>query len=445
MLNLQSLKVLALSLALAGCATGEQPATPTLEGYWTGQFQRDGSTLDVELQFTREGDAWRGAFSAASLRAIGIPLREVRQEGDAAHFVLAGDDTTAVFDGRIETGALAGQYIETGRLGEEFIEGEARGSFVLVRQAAPPPACVEAPASFTNGDVTLAGTLLTPLGAGGPFPAVLFAHGSRAQHREAARFEAIALCRAGIASLIYDKRGVNESGGDWRQASFDDLAADAAAGLDWLAARPEIDAARIGVYGHSQGGTIAPLIASRWPRIAFVAAGAGAGLPMGEVERYSLRNAVAPLARDASDRAEAFAFVDRIVEAGATGRGLDQLIADAPRYGDRVWFSAVEPPPRDNFYWAFQRRVAAFDSTVHWRDVRAPVLLLYGENDERVPVEPSIAAIRAALPAGTRVEVVVFEDADHPYNLPRDGPWPRLAPQYPGVLVDFVRRAVGVR
>ena len=89
--------------------------------------------------------------------------------------------------------------------------------------------------------------------------------------------------------------------------------------------------------------------------------------------------------------------------------------------------------------------MSAFDSTVYWRNVRAPVLLLYGENDERVPVEPSIAAIRAALPAGTRVEVVVFEDADHPYNLRTDGPWPRLAPQYPGVLVDFVRRAVGVR
>ncbi|MGH6949358.1 MAG: alpha/beta hydrolase family protein, partial [Vitreimonas sp.] len=288
MLNLNFVKALALSLALAACASGDRPAATTLEGYWTGQFQRDGAALDVELQFTREGDSWRGAFSAPSLRAIGIPLRDVQQEDEAAHFVLAGDDTTAVFDGRIETGTLAGQYTE----------GDAHGNFSLARAAAPPPACVEAPASFANGDVMLAGTLLVPPGTGAPFPAVLFIHGSRAQHRDAARFEAIALCRAGIAALIYDKRGVRESGGDWQQSSFDDLAADAAAGLDWLAARPEIDAARIGIYGHSQGGSIAPLIAARWPRIAFVAAGAGAGQPMGEVERYSLRNAVAPLARD---------------------------------------------------------------------------------------------------------------------------------------------------
>lgn len=435
MLNLDLLKALALALAMAGCATGARPAAPTLEGYWTGQFQREGSTLNVELQFTREGDGWRGAFPAPSLRAIGIPLRDVRQEGEAAHFVLAGDDTTAVFDGRVTAEALAGQ----------FTEGEARGSFLMARQAAPPPACVETPASFANEDVTLAGTLLVPLGSGAPFPAVLFIHGARAQHRDATRFEALALCRASIAALIYDKRGVSESGGDWRDASFDDLTGDAVAALDWLAARPEIDSTRVGIYGHSQGGSIAPLIATRWPRIAFVAAGAGAGQPMGEVERYSLRNAVAPLARDAADRADASAFVDRIVEAGATGRGLDQLIADAPRYADRAWFNVVEPPPRDNFYWAFQRRVAAFDSTVYWRSVRAPVLLLYGENDERVPVEPSIAAIRAALPAETRVEVVVFEDADHPYNLPTEGPWPRLAPQYPGALVDFVRGAVGAR
>jgi dipeptidyl aminopeptidase/acylaminoacyl peptidase len=252
------------------------------------------------------------------------------------------------------------------------------------------------------------------------------------------------MCRAGIAALSFDKRGVRESTGDWRQSSFDDLVADAVAALDWLAARPEIDAARIGIYGHSQRGTLAPLVASRWPRIAFVAAGAGAGQPMAEVERYSVRNAVSPLTRDAADRAEAFAFVDRIIEAGATGRGLDELIADAPRYADRAWFGVVEPPPRDHHYWAHQRRFAAFDSTVYWRNVRAPVLLLYGERDERTPVEPSIAAIRAALPASTRVEVVVMEGADHIYKI-GDGPWPRLAPQYPGVLVDFVRGAVGAR
>jgi predicted alpha/beta hydrolase len=121
---------------------------------------------------------------------------------------------------------------------------------------------------------------------------VLFLHGSGAEGRDASRFEATTLCRAGYAALIYDKRGVGQSTGDWRQASFEDLAADAAAGLDWLAARPEIDAEHIGIYGHSQGATIAPLVAARSTHVGFIIAGAGAIGSTADVERYSLRSTV---------------------------------------------------------------------------------------------------------------------------------------------------------
>lgn len=83
-------------------------------------------------------------------------------------------------------------------------------------------------AVFTNGEITLAGRLYLPLGAG-PFPAVVFTHGSGPSGRDNPRYdeEAREFVRSGIACLLYDKRGVGASTGDWRTASFEDLAGDA--------------------------------------------------------------------------------------------------------------------------------------------------------------------------------------------------------------------------
>jgi len=71
--------------------------------------------------------------------------------------------------------------------------------------------------------------------------------------------------RHGVVALSYDKRGVGGSGGDWRTATFDDLAADARAGVHLLARRADVDPSRLGVYGHSQGGFLGPMIAETIP------------------------------------------------------------------------------------------------------------------------------------------------------------------------------------
>jgi pimeloyl-ACP methyl ester carboxylesterase len=412
---------------LAACASPPPPSPPpSLEGYWRGTFERGGAELRVELQFAREGDSLTGRFSSPDLRAVGIPLRDVTQDENTAHFVLAGDATTAVFNGVVSATALSGAYVEA----------ETPGRFTFTR-GAPPPACREEPAQFSNGAAALAGSLLlperTPAAA-----AVLMLHGSGPEGRDANRFEATLLCRAGFAALIYDKRGVGQSTGDWREASFDDLAADAAAGLDWLAARADIDAAHIGTYGHSQGGTISPLVAVRSTHVSFVIVGAGAASSTADAERYSLRNLVNPNIRGDADRQEAYRYVDRVVAAGVTGRGLDELIADAPRYADRPWYFQL--PPADASYWRFQRRIADYDSRHYWAQVRAPVLLIFGAEDQRVAPEQSIHGIRTALPAGTPFEAVIIPGADHSYMLHADGaPWPRLAQQYQDTFLDFVR------
>lgn len=90
----------------------------------------------------------------------------------------------------------------------------------------------------------------------GPHPAVVFTHTFAPSTRNAARYLADHLARYGIASLVYDKRGVGESapGVDWRRVSLSDKAGDALAGVQLLKRRKDINPRQIGLYGHSQGG-----------------------------------------------------------------------------------------------------------------------------------------------------------------------------------------------
>jgi len=112
--------------------------------------------------------------------------------------------------------------------------------------------------------------------------------------------------------LIFDKRGVGASTGDWRVATLEDLAADGAAAVAFLRGQPRINSARIGVHGHSQGATIAPIVAAR-SSVAFVIGSAAAGLPADSIEVFSVLNAVYPEAASAQDSADASEYVRELV------------------------------------------------------------------------------------------------------------------------------------
>ncbi len=88
-----------------------------------------------------------------------------------------------------------------------------------------------------------------------------------------------ALTRRGIAVLRVDDRGVGGSTGSSSSSTTEDFAGDALAGVAFLNARKEIDPARIGLVGHSEGGLIAPIAASRSKDVAFIVLMAGTGLP----------------------------------------------------------------------------------------------------------------------------------------------------------------------
>lgn len=135
--------------------------------------------------------------------------------------------------------------------------------------------------------LALAGRLFLPDGHG-PFPAAAIINGSGPSHRSNGWYLTLTarLVDGGVAVLLPDKRGSDASEGDWRTASFDALARDAAASVDALVAHPAIDPDRVGVIGMSQGGRIAPLVAEQRDGLAYAVSFVGGVLPAHASLRY---------------------------------------------------------------------------------------------------------------------------------------------------------------
>jgi pimeloyl-ACP methyl ester carboxylesterase len=133
--------------------------------------------------------------------------------------------------------------------------------------------------------IQLAGTLTIPEGTG-PFPVMVTISGSGSQDRNSNFFEhkpfwviADYMARLGIAVLRYDDRGVGGSTNSETEATSADLAGDVTAAVTFLLDHPDIDPNRIGLIGHSEGGMIAPMVATEIEDIALIVLLAGPGVP----------------------------------------------------------------------------------------------------------------------------------------------------------------------
>ena len=402
-----------------------------LDGTWQGYWTRVGDTMAITLTVRRDSaGGYAATFDADRLRVSGIPFSEVRVQGGEVTMVLRGDRTTATFTGTLRGDSIQGRFTE---------DGSPEGTFAYARSKSTAAAFDERNITFTNGGVTLAGSLLLPPGSK-PVPAVVFVHGSGAEGRWASRFLASQLATHGIAALIYDKRGVGQSTGDWRQATPDDLARDAAAAVARLKQESRIDPRRVGIHGHSQGGTLAPMIATQAQGVAFIIASAAAGLPMDSVEIFSILNSVYPRASSAKDSADARDYVGELVAAAYQGRPRARLDSLATALRERPWFFA--PPPPDDSYWTFSRQYAEYRPLDWWAKVRVPVLLIYGADDQRVPARASTQRIAATLQRDAPdvdLTIMLLAGADHTFRLPPGpGGWPRTAPDYIPTLLHWI-------
>jgi dienelactone hydrolase len=422
------------TVALAAVAWAGPATRAGLAGHWDGEWRQGAAVLPVSMHFSRaSATELAGSFDSDALRVTGIPLRKITESAASVSWEIPGDFSTSKFAGTVNGDVLDGT----------FEDGGKSGTFHLTRSASAAAEVTEETLAFESGGLRLEGTLVRPAAAG-PFPVVVFLHGSGPEGRWASKYLATRLAKRGVAGFIRDKRGVGASQGDWRTAGFDDLIADGVAAIAALRRHPKIDARRIGVYGHSQGAAYLPSVAEGAPDVAFLIGSAATGVPMDELEEYSLGNIVGVSKLEAPEAAKAKAYVKAVVDTAYRGAPRAAASDAHEAVKDRPW--AFPIPEAGDPYWTLAPKFAAYDPLAHWKSVRVPVLLLFGEKDERVPARRSAASLTAVLSThqANDVTVRIFPDADHNLRTPSgpEDPWPGSAAGFPGALLDWVERVV---
>lgn len=330
------------------------------------------------------------------------------------------------------------------------VRGLVRTDLELGReQAFERVALANVPASFANGDATLAGTLLLPEGKG-PFPGIVMLHGSEPEPRGGNLGLALFLVAEGFATVIFDKRGVGEStGGDWR-ASFEAYAGDAAAGFAWLRARPEIARERVGYWGHSQGAWVAALAAARTKEAAFAVLECGGALDPVETTLWWTKQRLE--AEKQLTTAEITALMDYrrrkydVVAGKLTPGELEPFTAAARQ---ERWFPRVTERLPDDPFW---KANVAYDPRPALRSLgHCAVLALYAEHDDSTPTAASLVALRALVTETehARFEVHEIEAANHGLFETKTGlrmeqelpELERFAPTYPPLLLDWLKKS----
>jgi uncharacterized protein len=265
----------------------------------------------------------------------------------------------------------------------------------------------------------LAGTLSLPKGEG-PFPAVVLISGTGHNTRDEDVFGhkvflvlADALNRKGFAVLRYDKRGVGGSSGNYDAATTADFASDAEAAVAWLRTQTQIDATRIGVLGHSEGGIIAPMVAAADRSVVFVVMIAGPSIRGDRL--FTLQSAMTAKAygapqgyiskREVFDQELYSAIISAPSDSAALVRaraivahGVAEKLVDADE-AQTLATDATRP---------WERYFLAYDPAATLARVTVPVLALYGSLDVQVPAKQNGAAAREALrdnPNGTVMEL----------------------------------------
>jgi uncharacterized protein len=309
--------------------------------------------------------------------------------------------------------------------------------------------------SFKNGDVTLAGTLRIP-SVKGPRPAIVFIHGSGPQDRDFGTLAGL-FARRGIAVLSYDKRGVGASTGDFRQVPFYALAGDALAGVRFLKTREEIDPDKIGVWGVSQGGWLGPLAASQSADVAFVISVSGPAVSPKEQMLFYRSNQL----RDSgmSDQAveEATQLRRHMWDYLSTGEGRQEVQAEFERAKKKSWFAelASQGFPRtmpdaagmSDSELRWYRQEMNYDPVAVLEKVSVPILEIFGEEDEVVPVEKSVEIMRQAFERSGNKDVTfkVFAGADHGITVFSPRGDRHLAPGYVDTMIGWLEKRLDLR
>lgn len=399
------------------------PAQSLLTGNWEGLLTAGNTKLKLILHVRQDSTGLKTTLDSPDQSAFNIPMSRTTISGDTLKI---SDSKTGVAITAIYQRDKDSLYSDFTQFGARFHInwGRSTATYTFNRPQTPKP-----PFPYRSEDVTflnpkanirLAGTLTVPEGVKNP-PVVVLISGSGPQDRNERLLEhqpflvlSDHLSRNGVAVLRYDDRGIGLSEGNFTSATTYDFASDAGAALEFLRKRTDIDTNKIGLLGHSEGGMIAPIIASANNKTAFIILLAGPGVEIDKLmlkqsEDIALGNNLSRKETDKilhlnrliykaiRDTRDTTALLDKLagilVKENFAGGRIEDCREYARTYFMSPWF--VE----------FVR----FSPSKYLQRIKCPVLAVNGSLDKQVNSKMNLSAIRKALTKAKNKDFTVIE------------------------------------
>lgn len=409
-------------------------------GTWSGKLDVQSSKLSIVFHL----DADNPTMDSPDQGAKGIPIQVTR--GEIGNITINIPSIGAMYEGLCMVKQIVGTFKQWGvSVPLALTPGEEK--LCRPQTPAPPFPYTTEELSFANGDAVLKGTLVLPEGFSRTTPVLIMVTGSGLQNRDEEIFEhkpfaviADALARAGIATLRYDDRGFGESTGDIINCTTEDFKNDAFAGIKLL--RERFD--KVGIIGHSEGGTIAMMLAAEGQADFIICL---AGMAVSGAETLLWQNRI-PLAAAGLPDATIDAYCKLLSEAfTAQNEGKPMPSAentDLPTALKQNYQAAMMQLKTPNMKYFL-----AMDMRPLLSKITCPVLALNGTMDMQVEPESNIGALRGGLPINTFNKIETIEGVNHLFQHCQTGMSAEyrnieetFAPEVLSILVEWIQTTV---
>lgn len=408
-MNIKKVSVLLLLILVA---FGTNVQGQDFNGTWSGEMKVGPRSMTIEFNIQQNNEGVTITWASPDEGAYGLPATATIINNELnVDIPMSG----ASYKGTLKDETLEGTFSQ---MGMDFtLNMKRKEADADVQVLRPQEAAIEADANkpyhsedvaFTNGDITLAGTLTMP-NVGSKFPAVVLVHGTGNHDRDENIFGhkpflllADALSRNGFAVLRYDKRGAGASSPSSPEDTDIQLAEDALAAVRYLKSRPEVNAEQVGILGHSEGGSIAIMNAATHPdEVAFIISMAGPAI--NGVDLMVEQNRLVMLT-------QGYEAPDYVLQQLKDLFSLVATSEDIPSLHETLKAQMLPQTQIDQLTSPAYRRLLQYDPTEDLQRIKCPMLAINGTLDFQVSCDMNLSAVEKLVPHAT---VKRYEGLNH--------------------------------
>lgn len=417
-------------------------AQQNVNGLWVGKLN---VSVEIRLAFRFNQDSNGGitaTMESPDQNVSGIPCSEVIVNGDSIKVVV--QKVNGAYNGKIiNNHEIKGKWMQRGN---EWPLVLAKTDTIIIQEKPqtpkPPYAYNSEDVLYYNADKSIEfGATITIPNSAGKFPAIVMITGSGAQDRNETiaghkSFAVIAdqLTKNGFIVLRVDDRGIGKTTGDFATSTSQDFANDVEAGLNYLISRKETNTKKLGLIGHSEGGMIAPIVATKRKDVSFIILLAGPGIKISKLMaeqnaailkssgiKEEAANAYAnffedamPAVAAAKDSATAVAVLQSKLTAWKASTSKQYVTATTGAYNDaseQKYIAAITK----TLYTPWYKYFLQFDPQPYLQQLNCKVLALNGSKDIQVLPASNLAGIEAALKKSNskKYDVMQMEGLNH--------------------------------